>query len=154
MKIAIQVATATMGDIVIETSEEKNTTNVEQQKGVLVELLWDAIRKIKAVYQIEDGMLDLDDYETADERHQKHLAIPKPSTAEFNRQQREAPDSSVSSAYSSHSSSCPCQQGEQGALVDYEDTEEGEDMEITEDELEAAIILIRASRAAQEELDV
>jgi hypothetical protein len=90
MKIAIQVSTPSMGDVVIEVAEDKNTTNIEQQKGILVELIFDVIRKIQAVYSIPKGMLDLEDYENADSRFQAQQALPKPSSAERNRQEAKA----------------------------------------------------------------
>lgn len=87
MKIAMQITTPSMGDIVIEVMEEKNTTNVEQQKGILTELIFDVLHKIQAVYQIPQEMLDIGEYENADSRFQKQQALPKPSSAERNRQE-------------------------------------------------------------------
>lgn len=136
MKIAIQVSTSTMGDIVIETSEEKNTQNEEQQKGILVELIWDAVRKVKAVYNISDGLLDIGDYETADSRYQKEQATPKPSSAEANRQRH----IEAHPAQASHNSCC---QQHKGA----EEPEGEEEMdELSEAEMVFALNMIQSMR--------
>lgn len=144
MKIAVQIATANMGDIVIEVAEEKNTTNVEQQKAVLVELLWDAVRKIKAVYEIPQEFLDIGDYESADQRHQKTLAEPKPSSAERNRQERLAGSSDHSQSQHTIAKSCSCDHAAEPDADEFDEEDNLDD--ITEDELSLAVALIRATR--------
>lgn len=85
MKIIIQVATATLGDIAIEETNEKNTTNPDDQRAILVELLYEAIYKIQASYRIPTEMLDMGEYTSADVRHQELLKQPRESSAERNR---------------------------------------------------------------------
>lgn len=144
MKIAVQVATATMGDVVIEVSEEKNTKNIEQQQVILAELIHDVFKKIQAVYDIPTDILDLADYEKADVRYQKELAKPKPSSAEHNRKQHPG---------SPHHTCSHCQAEAEQELYDEksDDSEENQDenyLDITDEELELAVALIRATREA------
>lgn len=92
MKIAIQVTTNNLGDIVVEEIEERSTTNPEDQKAILVELLVKALYKITASYRVPKEMLDLGDeeYVDANTRHREQQKEPRPSTADRNRQLRES----------------------------------------------------------------
>ncbi len=89
MKIALQITTATLGDMVIEEADDKTTTNPYDQKSIVVELLVQALGKVVAAYKIPKEMLDLDDedgpYQTAHARKVEQDKEPKYSSAEANR---------------------------------------------------------------------
>lgn len=95
MKIALQISTANLGDIVIEETEDKTTTNKKDQQAILTELIFEVLRKVQAVYQIPQDMLDLGDYTSAEDRFHEERKTAKPSSAERNRQRHFSANSHV-----------------------------------------------------------
>lgn len=122
MKIAVQINTNNLGDIVVEELEERSTTNPEDQRAILVELLYKALYKITASYKIPREMLDLGDEEYVDAktRHVEAQKEPKPSSAERNRQLRESMfgDNTDFNPSCNEDSRCPCSEN---SICDTED---------------------------------
>lgn len=78
MKITMQVETATLGDIVLEQVENQNTTNPQDQQAIIVELVYEVLYKVKAVYGIPDAMLDIGDYIPAKLRPREPYLVEEP----------------------------------------------------------------------------
>ena len=74
----MQVETATLGDIVLEQVENQNTTNPQDQQAILVELVYEILYKVKAVYGIPDEMLDIGDYVPAKLRPREPYYVERP----------------------------------------------------------------------------
>lgn len=72
MKVSIQIQTPTLGDMVIEESNDKTTTNKEDQRAIIVELLYEVLYKVQAAYRIPKEMLDIGDYTQASDRPISH----------------------------------------------------------------------------------
>jgi len=74
----MQVETATLGDIVLEQVENQNTTNPQDQQAIVVELIYELLYKVKAVYRIPDEMLDIGDYVPSKLRPREPYFIDEP----------------------------------------------------------------------------
>lgn len=85
MKVSLQIVTPTLGDVVFEVVEEKTTTNADDQRAILVELLYNIFGKAQMCYEIPKEMLDLGEYSPAQERYLEEQKKSKPSSAEKNR---------------------------------------------------------------------
>lgn len=135
MKIALQITTATLGDMVIEEADEKTTTNVEDQKAIVVELLVRALSKVTAAYKIPKEMLDMgdDDYVDAHARKVEQDKQPRYSSAEQNRS-RYAPVDEMADEDKYDESSSSCQNGICTCPPANENPQEDEDLDLSEEE--------------------
>jgi hypothetical protein len=127
VKIILQISTSTLGDMAIEETEDKTTTNREDQKAIIVELLAQALYKVTAAYDIDKDMFDLGDapYVTAEDRKHEQDRQPRYSSAAANRAIRD-----LEPTHKGHNGY------EKGCYCDHE-PEEGEDeLVLSEEELE------------------
>lgn len=56
----------------------QNTTNLQDQQAVMVELLYETLYKVKAAYRIPDEMLDIGNYIPAKLRPREQYYIDEP----------------------------------------------------------------------------
>jgi hypothetical protein len=144
VKIILQISTSTLGDMAIEETEDKTTTNREDQKAIIVELLAQALYKVTAAYDISKDMFDLGDapYTSADERKYEEDRQPRYSSAAANRAVH-----NIEPTHTGHSSpqdrnECYCDRV----------SEEGEDeLVLTEEELEFVKGIISVMRGKNAE---
>lgn len=50
----------------------QTTTNLQDQQAIIVELMYEVLYKVKAVYRIPDAMLDIGEYIPAKLRPREH----------------------------------------------------------------------------------
>lgn len=131
MKIALQITTATLGDMVIEEADEKTTTNVEDQKAIVVELLVRALSKVTAAYKIPKEMLDMgdDDYVDAHARKVEQDKQPRYSSAEQNRNSH-VEKLAAEDQYDKNM----CRDGVCNCPPENENSDEDEDLDLSEEE--------------------